>query len=50
MLNNILDLEGVTTLKKNEQKSIKAGVYYGDQCLRLCGGHCSFGHCYEMIK
>jgi len=50
MLNNILELKGVTQLNKNEQQTVKGGVYYGDQCLRLCGGSCSFGHCFEHIK
>ncbi len=51
MLNNILNLEGVSQLKKREQQTIKAGlIYYGDRCLSLCGGHCSGGLCYEFIK
>ncbi|MDY8137395.1 hypothetical protein [Aquimarina sp. 2201CG5-10] len=49
MLNNILDLKGVTTLNKKEQQTIKAGTYYGDQCLSLCSGRCSFGRCFEQI-
>ncbi|WP_165583366.1 hypothetical protein [Aquimarina atlantica] len=49
MFNNILDLKGAIQLSKNEQQTIKAGTYYGDQCLRLCSGHCSFGRCFEQL-
>ncbi|WP_160114128.1 MULTISPECIES: hypothetical protein [Aquimarina] len=49
MLSNILNLEGVTTLQKSEQKTIKAGTYYGDQCLRFCSGSCSGGRCFFHI-
>ncbi|MBL0685509.1 hypothetical protein [Aquimarina mytili] len=49
MLNSILSLEGVHQLKKSEQQTIKAGTYYGDSCLSLCGGRCSFGNCYHHI-
>ncbi len=51
MLNNILDLKGVTQLNKKEQQTVQGGLtYYGDQCLRFCGGSCSGGYCYEFIK
>ncbi|MBQ4819333.1 hypothetical protein [Aquimarina sp. MMG016] len=49
MLDNILNLKGVSQLKKSEQQTIKAGTYYGGDCLRLCGGMCSFGNCYHHI-
>ncbi|MBQ4804243.1 hypothetical protein J8L88_15370 [Aquimarina sp. MMG015] len=49
MLNNLLNLKGVSQLNKKEQQTIKAGTYYGDLCLRLCSGSCSFGHCFEQI-
>ncbi|MHA7057737.1 hypothetical protein ACWGOQ_0010990 [Aquimarina sp. M1] len=49
MLNNILKLKGVTTLNKKEKQTIKAGTYYGDLCLSLCSGRCSFGRCFEQI-
>ncbi|MHA7057331.1 hypothetical protein ACWGOQ_0008950 [Aquimarina sp. M1] len=49
MLDNILNLEGINKLNKSEQQTIKAGTYYGDLCLSLCSGRCSFGRCFEQI-
>lgn len=50
MLNNILNLKGVSVLKKNEQQSISGGLdYLGSQCESLCAGSCSFGYCYQIL-
>ncbi len=53
MLNNILKLEGVKTLEKREQQSIKAGIDYGNRytCLRFCAGMCNIdGRCFQMER
>ncbi len=54
MLNNILNLEGVTTVSKNAQQSIKGGtIHYGDfgTCQRFCAGSCNIsGRCFQFEK
>ncbi|WP_299433449.1 hypothetical protein [uncultured Aquimarina sp.] len=50
MLKNILNLEGVSELKRTEQQSIKAGIdYLGGYCLALCNGNCLGGYCYQAL-
>ncbi len=49
MIKNILNVEGIKTLNKNQQQSISGGEYYS--CIAHCAGHCSLsGICYEFIK
>lgn len=50
MLKNILNVDGVKELNKNEKQSIKAGVaYYGSDCGTHCAGSCSGGYCYQYL-
>ncbi|WP_298314397.1 hypothetical protein [uncultured Aquimarina sp.] len=50
MIKNILNVQGVKTLNKEEKQSIKAGaIYYGEQCGSICEGGCSGGYCYQWL-
>ncbi len=53
MLKNVLNIEGVHRLSKEEKRIVKAGTQFNsyEQCLSLCGGNCTYtGRCFWMIE